>query len=332
MREPHDRGAGDREGQKEMAVYRAIYMSFWTDPTVEEDFLPEDKYFMLYVLTNPNTNMCGCYQISLKRISDDMGYNREKVEKILARFRDNYRGTVLYDKDTRELFVKNWHKYNWTDSPKLDAVIREGILEVKSNQFRKFLIDLYNNRPTVLDGRSRPIEYEHYVEENPDIQDGQQIQIEIADHSGALVSGQPEPSDSVDFNPPVELASETKKTGGSKKEDSCPYEEIKEMFNEICVSLPKLRQMGKTRKVNVSARWSEYGGNIEIFREVFVNMEMSDFLTGRSSDWSASFDWAMRPSNFIKILEGNYKNKSHANPGQSGGWKVIQDEASGGQL
>lgn len=315
-----------------MAVYRAIYMSFWTDPTVEEDFLPEDKYFMLYVLTNPNTNMCGCYQISLKRISDDMGYNREKVEKILARFRDDYHGTVLYDKDTRELFVKNWHKYNWTDSPKLDAVIREGILEIKSHRFRRSLVELYNNRPTVLDGRTRPIELEDFVEESLEAEDGQQLQMDIVESASVSDSGRLESSDSAEFNPPVELVPESPKTKGGKKEDSCPYEEIKEMFNEICISLPKLRQMGKTRKVNVAARWSEYGENIEIFREVFVNMERSDFLTGRSSEWSASFDWAMLPSNFIKILEGNYQNKNHTNSGMSGGWKVIQDEASGGQL
>ena len=66
-----------------MAVYRAIYLSFWTDEKVDEDFSPEDKYFMLYALSNPHTRLCGCYGITIKQISQEMGYSRAKIEEII---------------------------------------------------------------------------------------------------------------------------------------------------------------------------------------------------------------------------------------------------------
>jgi hypothetical protein len=47
----------------------------------------------------------------------------------------------------------------------------------------------------------------------------------------------------------------------------------------------------------------------------------SDFLTGRTGKFTASFDWIIKPANRQKILEGNYANKGvdkHGNSGQVG--------------
>ena len=46
-----------------MAIYRNVSMSFWTDSKVADDFTAEDRYFYLYLFTNPHTNLCGCYEI-----------------------------------------------------------------------------------------------------------------------------------------------------------------------------------------------------------------------------------------------------------------------------
>jgi hypothetical protein len=35
-------------------------------------------------------------------------------------------------------------------------------------------------------------------------------------------------------------------------------------------------------------------------------VENSDFLSGRSGKWRATFDWIVTPSNAVKIIEGNY--------------------------
>ena len=40
----------------------------------------------------------------------------------------------------------------------------------------------------------------------------------------------------------------------------------------------------------------------------------SDFLAGRSKDWTANFDWCWKPKNLTKIIEGQYVNKAEAVP------------------
>ena len=38
-----------------MAVFRKVHTEFCQEPKVLEEMTPEDKYFMLYLLTNPKT-------------------------------------------------------------------------------------------------------------------------------------------------------------------------------------------------------------------------------------------------------------------------------------
>ena len=45
------------------------------------------------------------------------------------------------------------------------------------------------------------------------------------------------------------------------------------------------------------------------WRRFFEIVEESDFLSGRSNDWNATFDWLVKPANAVKVAEGNYTNK-----------------------
>lgn len=121
-----------------MAIYRQIHMSFWTDAKVVDDFTPEDKYFYVYLLTNPHTNLAGCYELSMKQASDETGYNREAIEKIIKRM-ENEHHVVAYDKATKEVLIVNWSKYNWINSEKFRKPLEKEILSVKSKPFREYL-------------------------------------------------------------------------------------------------------------------------------------------------------------------------------------------------
>ena len=131
-----------------MAIYRNISMGFWTDTKVVDEFSPEDKYFMLYCLTNQYTNLCGCYEISIKQIVRDTEYNEETIEKLLDRFNNKYQ-VIEYDKTNKELYISNWFKYNWTKSEKLDKPLLNEIQKIKTTRFKQKLSELYNNRDTV---------------------------------------------------------------------------------------------------------------------------------------------------------------------------------------
>ena len=123
-----------------MATYRTVHISFWTDTKVDDDFTPEDKYFYLYLLTNPHTNICGCYEISMKQMVRETGYNEDTVKRLLQRMEFTH-NVIQYDRDTKEILVPKWGKYNWCNSPKTKEGAVKSVENIKSNRFRKFVSD-----------------------------------------------------------------------------------------------------------------------------------------------------------------------------------------------
>jgi NCAIR mutase (PurE)-related protein len=65
---------------------------------------------------------------------------------------------------------------------------------------------------------------------------------------------------------------------------------------------------GSKRISNVRARIKQYGK--ESMLEAIENIKHSDFLQGKhkGGSWQITFDWFILPSNFPKVLEGNYNN------------------------
>ena len=88
-----------------------------------------------------------------------------------------------------------------------------------------------------------------------------------------------------------------------------PYEQIKDMYNNICTSYPKLRSMSDSRKKAIKARLRQY--SIDDFKCLFEKAENSSFLKGANNrNWSATFDWLIKDSNMAKTLDGNYDDRS----------------------
>lgn len=131
-----------------MAIFRSIHMTFWADNKVCDDFTPEDKYFYLYLLTNPHTNLCGCYEVGFNNFTAETGYEKNTIERLIDRF-ENVHHVLMYDKSTKEIMILNWYKYNWTSSEKLEKPLTAEISKIKSKELRDKLIDIYNSRDTV---------------------------------------------------------------------------------------------------------------------------------------------------------------------------------------
>lgn len=76
-----------------MAKQRMINTRFWDDEFIGE-LDPEHKLLFLYLLTNTNTEMCGAYQLSIKRIAFDTGLDRSIIVAGLGKFAES--GKVEY--------------------------------------------------------------------------------------------------------------------------------------------------------------------------------------------------------------------------------------------
>lgn len=92
------------------------------------------------------------------------------------------------------------------------------------------------------------------------------------------------------------------------KNDSVDFQKIADLFNEICVDLPKVTKLTEPRKKAIKRADCDLKGD---WRSFFETIHKSDFLCGRtgSSNFQASFDWCLLPRNMIKVLERNYDNR-----------------------
>ena len=108
-----------------MGIKRIVDTSFWTDGKVDE-FSPEDKYFMLYLLTNPFTTQLGIYEISIKQVAFQLGYSADAVNVLLDRFENKY-GVIINSPETKEIAIKNFLRHSIVKggAPVRDCLIKE---------------------------------------------------------------------------------------------------------------------------------------------------------------------------------------------------------------
>ena len=111
--------------------------------------------------------------------------------------------------------------------------------------------------------------------------------------------------------------SENPKVDPAKRCAKIDFAAIKEYWNtkhdQSGSVMRRLTLMSDQRKCNVRSRIREYGGDVQMVYKAIDKAMASDFMNGKNGKgWVASFDWMMCPSNFPKVLEGNYDNEQPA--------------------
>ncbi len=276
-----------------MARYRYVYTDFWNDPKVIEEMTPEDKYFFLYLLTNPNTKQIGIYEITKKQIAFDMGYSLESVNSLFDRF-INHHKLIKYNEKTRELAIKNWGRFNLVrgGKPILDCVTSE-LEDVKDRELIQYVAGAIEN------------------------------ELIKALFIGAFGGQSDTCNGTVDDTPTIRVQKEKEK---EKEKEDLLYETVINLYHSICVSLPKIIKLNTNRKTIIRSRYKDHG--MDGLETLFKKAEASDFLSGRSGKWtSCNFDWLMKDSNCLKVLEGNYDNrdKQHEQSSRNDGKGVSRD-------
>lgn len=98
----------------------------------------------------------------------------------------------------------------------------------------------------------------------------------------------------------------------SKEKATC--QQVVDLYHSICVSYPAVKTLSESRKKAIRARLRVY--SLEDFKSLFEKAEASSFLKGSNDrNWSATFDWLLKESNMVKVLEGNYDNKTRSPAG-----------------
>jgi len=90
---------------------------------------------------------------------------------------------------------------------------------------------------------------------------------------------------------------------------------ITDEYNDKLSELGQVKVLSDKRKAHIKASIKQFKNTshdfekIETWSRLFDYISDSDFLMGRNSEWSASFDFIINKSNLLKIVEGQYDNK-----------------------
>ena len=99
-----------------------------------------------------------------------------------------------------------------------------------------------------------------------------------------------------------------------------------EKWNELPDTVSKISTLKKDtqRYKMLSQRINEYGADKVL--EAIDKIKQSSFLLGQNkSGWTITFEWFVRPNNFVKVLEGNYIDKK-INKGNFAKGKYIEQQ------
>ena len=276
-----------------MGIKRIVNTSFWTDGKVD-DFSPEDKYFMLYLLTNPFSTQLGIYEISIKQVAFQLGYSIDTVKVLIERFENKY-GIIFFSKETDgtgEIAIKNYlrHSIIKGGAPVRDCLIKE----MKTVKDKELIAKIFAH-------------IKHYEKLNETVKN---IIAEYEEKNGVLSYSNEKQNDNDNDNEVSHHDSYNDSFNESppQPQKRVDYQEIVDMFNSICVSFPSVRSLSDARKKSIKARLNTY--SIDQFKTMFEIAEASSFLKGQNGrNWQANFDWLMKDSNFAKVLDGNYSDK-----------------------
>ncbi len=130
----------------------------------------------------------------------------------------------------------------------------------------------------------------------------------------------------IDIDTDIDTDIDKEKDTAIKKPVTAPHEEIVNLYHSICISFNPIKRITDKRKGSMNARYRENDNDIEIFRIVFTKVQNSTFLKGGwNTGGKADFDWILRPTNFVKILEGKYDDKDKPKPKQDDNLAYLEE-------
>lgn len=323
-----------------MAKFRQIQTDFWSNPYVQEEMTPEDKFFYLYLMTNEKSTQIGIYKITKKQIAFDMGYSIETVENLLKRFTEQHK-LIKYDSETREIILLEWAKTSLNKGGKpFEDLISSELKEVKQKEFIeiiyhqcekkeiKKLIEKYINKPKMVE--------ENLTLENKknsdNLDDDKIIEAEIIEENIENINESPENATFDDtsnatyndkgtinknknnkYNNNYINNSYYNNTSVQKEKNNFSFvcEEIKNKWIEIAntfgLSGTRLK-INEKRKKSIKTLLKEY--TVEEIFQAMDKIYVSKFLQGdNKNNWQITFDWFINKANLLKTLEGNYDDK-----------------------
>ena len=290
-----------------MRIYGSIQTCFWENADAQK-LSDQGKLLATYLFTGPHSNMLGCFRLPAGYITEDLNWDILKVKRAFEELSEaNF---IIREEASSWLLICNFLKWNPIQNPKqakgiqklfdavpIRSVIAKPLVNSLLNHGKYFEETFVKRLYTLASSTRNPIDTQsknHAADSNQE-QDTDQNQTILTSLREDL--GRNAGSDLIVKIAPI-----------------CPHQEIIELYHKSLPMCPPVRAWNKSRQAFLRQRWNENlkHQNLEWWKNYFEYVKQSEFLTGKSlgrtdkPPFIANLEWLIRPSNFVKVIEGNY--------------------------
>jgi uncharacterized protein YdaU (DUF1376 family) len=120
----------------------------------------------------------------------------------------------------------------------------------------------------------------------------------------------------------IELSKDSSISGIPSNTNSSIEKECVAFWNDLAkqISLPIAQITTEKRRQAIAARLKDLGG-MEGWHALLGKVRDSPFLRGESGNFRATIDWIIKPTNTVKIMEGNYDYSRPRSNGNGSKWQ-----------
>jgi uncharacterized protein YdaU (DUF1376 family) len=95
---------------------------------------------------------------------------------------------------------------------------------------------------------------------------------------------------------------------------NCPLKAIVRLYHEVLPEMAPVRELPDQTAKMIRARWraDPRRQSLEWWRRFFGYVRTCPFLMGEKTDFIADLLWLVRPTNFAKVINGNYQERRAA--------------------
>ena len=297
-----------------------VERDFWNDEQVIDMFSPEDKLFMMYLMTCPRGNPVGIYKIPIKIMAFEIGYSPEAIRVLIDRFMNKYK-KIYYDYEEQEIAILSTlkHTINRGGKPIEEMVAKK--LEEATNL--DLIIKVYNHMQSWWNLSTREIDktikkiFEDEIQKRKSLISNNNNYINTNTNtytntytlSGTDSGGDSEEVDVFNISKGLDKNYDSGTDSVSDSRSDSWKKEVIEAWNGLDKNIKEIKALnaGTDRYKLMQARINQYG--LDEVLKAIKSIDESEFLKGYVKDFVITFDWFVRPNNFVKVWEGNYVDK-----------------------
>lgn len=309
--------------------YRKISTHIWNDEKFR-DLSNEAKFIFLFVLTHPTMTSLGALRGNIPGLAFELGMEMEAFQKAFQEVIK--KGMLEYDPKCSFLWCPNFLKHNKPESPNVIRSWAGAYRELPECEAKEEL--KYNARALICclsegyqkafaEAFGEPCEKATANQRTESREQRTEIKREETSHAGDVGDSVGDeniiPAEGKQPEPESQAEDESEKVGGPKM-PNCLHAEIAEIYNRCLPELPQVKEITPKRKSALRSLWraSKERQDLSWWENYFNQVSNCPYLLGKKKDWKAGFDWLLKPGNMVKVLEGNYLDRSPAqNNGQN---------------